>query len=165
MFSPRRVDFAHSNGKTNSSICRKPNANGMPPHTPIHRPNAPHATAPHAITQQSHAPLTWHSCRRRHPAAAVCSPRDHCKRQKSAPSIHPARRRRPMCRHMCAAAASAAQSPLSRPPTCKQWSGRIQVSESSSSRENISKFFCLAFSKIQYRTKKVTDAEKFGKSD
>ena len=67
-------------------------ANNTPPRTPIHIYHHHPTTPPHAPpTPHSHAHCPWHSCRRRHPAAAARSPRDHSQRRKSAPSVRPAR--------------------------------------------------------------------------
>jgi hypothetical protein len=53
------------------------------------RPKQTRAQPP--TRRNNHAPCPWHSCRRRHPAAAARSPRDHFQSHESAPCIRSAR--------------------------------------------------------------------------
>ena len=96
MLSPWRVDFAHSKGKNHTVKMSKKLKTTMQMACLLTQKSffttSPQGPPPHANTSHSHAPGQWqHSCRRRHPAAAARSPRDHWLRHSSAPSFRPAR--------------------------------------------------------------------------
>ncbi len=65
--------------RRNTKIIKKIDKIGKPVH---HNANTQRKT-------DSHAHLSWYSCRRRHPAEAARSPRDHWQRHTSTPSIRP----------------------------------------------------------------------------
>ena len=102
-FPRRRLNFQHKNLKIQiikMSIIKIENrkANGTPVQITTrhyrHRTReSRHATpkSPPPTHTHAHAPCSLHSCRRRHPAAAAHSPRDHSERPKSAPSLQTAR--------------------------------------------------------------------------